>query len=117
LNTVEPCRFRLFKQDMGVAIGPPIAATQEELPPLEPRSIDFVRTKSHLDARTRHSLEFVEPLRIAAPLSCRTRMCGTRAQKIIAGKTAKVRETSAKADEGHHSLCSVIPMSDVEIDL
>jgi hypothetical protein len=32
------------------------------------------RTKSHLDAGTRHSLEFVEPLRIAAPLSCRTRM-------------------------------------------
>jgi hypothetical protein len=33
----------LFKLDMGVAIGPPISATQEEeLPPLEPRSIDFV---------------------------------------------------------------------------
>jgi len=44
-------------------------------------------------------------------------MCGTRAQKIIAGKIAKVRETSANADEGHRLLCSVILMSDVEIDL
>jgi hypothetical protein len=36
---------------------------------------------------------------------------------MIASETAKVRETSAKTDEGRHLLCSVIPINDVAIDL
>jgi len=119
LNAVEPCCFRLFKQDMGVAIGPPISAAEEELPPLEPRSIDFVRTRRKAIWTPERGASWSSPSLSGSRrlFSCRTRICGTRAQNIIADKTAKVRKTSAKADEGHRLLCSVIPMSAVEIDL
>jgi ferredoxin len=120
LNALEPRRFRLFKQDMGVATGPPTSAMREkELPPLEPRSIDFVRTGRQATWNPERGtlLEFAEHLGIAAPFSCRTGMCGTCAQRIIAGETAEVRKTIAKADEGRRLLCSVIPMSDIQIDL
>lgn len=110
----------VFAAHMGAAISPPLEAIQEkELPPLEPRKVQFARSGIEatwsLDRGT--LLEFAESLGIEASYNCRTGMCGKCAQKIISGRVCKIRDTSAEIPAGNELLCSNVPITDVEIDL
>lgn len=119
LNLKTNCR-RILREGMGSRVNPPIEVDQNErLPPLKPRSVNFLRTRKQATWSPEQGtlLEFAENLGIVAPFSCRTGMCGKCAQRVVSGEVAKIRTTSANAQEHHHLLCSTVPVSDLEVDL
>lgn len=111
---------QIFKESMGATIAPPAESIREyELPPLEPRTVEFSRSgkKATWTPERGTLLEFAESLGIQARHSCRTGMCGTCAQRLLSGELIKIRETSAKPREGFELLCSNVPASDIKLDL
>lgn len=120
LRDLQKDCHKVLTAKMGKTISPPLEVIQEkELPPLEPRKVQFTRSAIEatwsLDRGT--LLEFAESLGIEAPHSCRTGMCGKCAQKIVSGQVRKIRDTSAKIHPGNELLCSSVPITDVQIDM
>jgi ferredoxin-NADP reductase len=118
-NVNTHCR-QVFKESMGAAIAAPAESIPEdELPPLEPRTVEFTRSgkKATWTPERGTLLEFAESLGIQARHSCRTGMCGTCAQRLLSGELIKIRETSAKKGEGFELLCSNVPASDIKLDM
>ncbi|HTJ01755.1 MAG TPA: 2Fe-2S iron-sulfur cluster-binding protein [Methylovirgula sp.] len=86
---------------------------------LTPRRVSFAGTGVeaiwHAEQGTLLDLAIAQGLKL--PFSCRTGMCGTCAQQLLAGRVAQIRKTSARTEAGQILLCSTIPQSDVEIVL
>jgi uncharacterized protein len=112
---------RIHSETLGKAdeADPEVVEQATDLAPLEPRTINFVRSGKFATWTPGHGsiLEFAEHLGLSAAFSCRTGMCGKCAQRIVSGRVLPIRKTHAKPCEGHQLMCSNVPDSDLVIDL
>jgi ferredoxin-NADP reductase len=121
LQRLDVAPARIHAQGTGSEESGPaeFEAAEPRLPPLEPRTVSFVRSGVTAIWKPADGslLEFAERLGLAAAYSCRTGMCGTCAQRIVSGSTVPTGEIIATPHPGFQLLCSSLPGSDLEIDL
>ena len=90
--------------------------TSVPLEPVSDVSVPVIFSESAKEARwetdTGTLLDLAEARGVDAPHSCRAGTCGACAIKMIKGKVAKIRETTAPTGEGEVLMCSVAPAKD-----